>query len=268
MSQAHATKPLLTGVGLRLNYGSVEALAGVDLTVEVGSIIAVVGANGCGKSSLLRVLACVTPDGVSSGRVEYAGLNASSHGDRGRALAAVRALVPQRPEVGAAFSAREVVRLGRYAVGPDEHAVDRALADVGLSARASVAYTALSGGERQRVAIARALAQLDHGGVLLLDEPFGGIDPGEVVRIARALHARAQKGAVVMSLHDPGLARAIATHALVLQAGRAMVFGLADQVLTAAHLTKAYGSPMREASGWIMPQLDAPSFSSQGRMQP
>lgn len=239
--------PLIRAEGIGLRFGEVVALSDASLSVQEGEIWAIVGANGCGKSSFLRVLAALESPPRAQGAVTYA---------RTAPLAAQRAFVPQRPEVGAAFTARDVVRLGRFAVGPDDSAVDRALAEVGLSHRAHVSFAALSGGERQRAAIARAFAQVDRGGVLLLDEPFSGIDPAEVARIAQALRARARRGAVVLSLHDPGLARAIATHAAILRGGRIAEAGLADAILTAANLSVAYGHPMRNLDGWIVPELD------------
>lgn len=273
-AQTQVSTPLLTAHELTLTYGGFAALAGISLELRAGEILAVVGANGCGKSSLLRVLAQLGGAGRVGGRVCYAAragasVGASTSGatsasastsSSSSSLAAVRAFVPQRPEVSAAFTAREVVRLGRFSVGRDESAVERALEAVGLSARADLPFHTLSGGERQRVAIARALAQLDQpagrAGVLILDEPFGGIDPGEVARIARALQARADGGAaVVLSLHDPGLARAIATTALVMKSGRAIAAGAAGEVLTASCLGDAYGHPMRDADGWIVPEL-------------
>lgn len=239
--------PLIRAAGVGLRFGEIVALADANIEIREGEIWAIVGANGCGKSSLLRVLAALESPARTQGTVTYA---------RKEPLAAQRAFVPQRPEVGAAFSARDVVRLGRFAVGRDDAAVDRALGEVGLPHRAEIAFAALSGGERQRVAIARAFAQVDRGGVLLLDEPFSGIDPAEVARIAGALRARARRGAVVLSLHDPGLARAIATHAAILRGGRITESGAAEVILTTANLSAAYAHPMRNLGGWIVPELD------------
>ena len=238
--------PLLRAERVGLRFGEIVALSNASLAVHQGEIWAVVGANGCGKSSLLRVLAALESPARAQGSVTYA---------QKSSLASQRAFVPQRPEVGAAFSARDVVRLGRFAVGRDEAAVDRALAEVGLLHRAHIAFAALSGGERQRVAIARAFAQVDAGGVLLLDEPFSGIDPAEVARIAAALRDRARRGAIVLSLHDPGLARAIATHAAILRGGRVIESGAAADVLTASNLTAAYSHPMLNLAGWVVPDL-------------
>ena len=114
---------------------------------------------------------------------------------------------------------------------PDEHAVDRALADVGLSARASVAYTALSGGERQRVAIARALAQLDHGGVLLLDEPRSNLDPAAIEQVEPLIGAAVGRTRVIAS-HDPAGGLAEADLVLGLRNGAATLLAPAAQVTT------------------------------------
>jgi ABC-type cobalamin/Fe3+-siderophores transport system ATPase subunit len=241
---------LLAAQSIARRFGAFEALADTTLSIGVGEIVALVGANGCGKSTLLRALAGIA-DG--SGAVLLDGRATTRE-----AAARVRAFVPQRPEVAADFTAREVVELGRFARGFDPGAVDRALAAVGLSARAERPVRLLSGGERQRVAVARALAQIDGAErpLLLLDEPFSGIDPGEVARIVAALRALATRGAVVLSLHEPGLARAVATRALVMRGGRVIADGSARETLTAEILSEAYGHPMVESVGWLAPDLD------------
>jgi ABC-type cobalamin/Fe3+-siderophores transport system ATPase subunit len=236
-----ADAPLLELRDATVRYGATPALTGASLAVRAGELVAVVGRNASGKSTLLRALAGLVPcEGW---------LRPAPTPDR-------VAFVPQRPEVAADFTAREVVRLGRHAVGPDERAVQGALEAVGLAGRAETAVHAMSGGERQRVAVARAFAQLDGGGVLLLDEPFAGIDPGEVARLAAALAARARRGAVVVSLHDPGLARAIATRAVAVAGGRIVADGVADAVLSPDRLTGVYGHEIVDRAAWLSPRLD------------
>lgn len=243
---------LLEATGVSVRFGDFVALRDAGLSIAVGQIWAIVGPNGSGKSTLLRALAGLETEPRRTGLVRYAASGA---------LARQRGFVPQQPELSAPFSAREVVRLGRYAQGTDatrdEAAVERAIAEVGLTHRADRLFHELSGGERQRVAVARAFAQVDAGGILFLDEPFAAVDPAEVARMARALGGRAERGAVVLTLHDPGLARAIATHAAILRAGTVERAGLAREVLTAAALSEAYGHEMRDIGGWIVPSLSA-----------
>ena len=252
MSGSAREAPIIEACGVAKRYGAFEALAATSLTIDVGEIVAIVGANGSGKSTLLRLLAGVGGERPSEGVVRLEGKSWTRE-----AAARVRAFVPQRPDVAADFTAREVVRLGRFARGFDEGAVTRALAIVGLAARANRAVDTLSGGERQRVAVARALAQIDGAKrpLLLLDEPFSGIDPGEVARVIVSLRDIARSGAVVLSLHDPGLARLIATRALVLREGRVLFDGPAREVLTAANLSAAYRHPMMESAEWLAPVI-------------
>lgn len=240
VSSPAVASPLLALSRATVRHGAFVALRDASLAVGRGELVAVVGRNASGKSTLLRALAGLQPaDGTLVPRPTPATV----------------AFVPQRPEVSADFTAREVVALGRHAVGADAAAVDQALDEVGIAERAHLPVHAMSGGERQRVAVARAFAQLSAGGVLLLDEPFAGIDPAEAARLARALARRARAGAVVVSLHDPGLARAIATRAVVVDAGRIVADGAAAEVLTPAILTAAYGHEIRAASDWLAPAL-------------
>jgi iron complex transport system ATP-binding protein len=235
-------------------FGAFEALAPTSFSIDAGAIVALVGANGSGKSTLLRaVVGGLVADEHAGGRVTLRGHDLA---DREHA-ARVRAFVPQRPELSADFTAREVVELGRFARGPSPEAVVRALEAVGLTSRADRLVHTLSGGERQRVAIARALAQVDgaDGAFLALDEPFSGIDPGEVARIARVLRNFARRGAVLLSLHEPGLARAIAERAIVLRGGRVLADGPAPSTLVPRVLTEAYGHAIVESPSWLVPEL-------------
>jgi iron complex transport system ATP-binding protein len=189
-----------------------------------GSLTAIVGANGVGKSTLLRVLlGLVTP---RTGRVVLHGrdLGACSAVERAR----VMAYVPQRAEGGQGFSVREMVGMGRYALrGGDSHEaeVEGALARLSLVDRGSDAFGALSAGQQQRALLARALAQLGAGcgdaglagKVLLADEPVAAMDAGHGLATLGLLRSLADAGmCVVCVMHDLNLVLRMATRVVAL----------------------------------------------------
>lgn len=154
------------------------------------------------------------------------------------------AYVPQRGEVAFAFTAREVVRLGRYAAGGGPGA-DEALAAVGLAERADEQYGELSAGQQQRVTVARALAQVwgRRESVILADEPVSAMDPAHALRTMDLLAAHARAGGTVVAvLHDLSLVLRYATGVVVLEEeGRVIA-----RELTPAVLERAFGVGFRE----------------------
>jgi manganese/iron transport system ATP-binding protein len=145
-------------------------------------------------------------------------------------------------------SALDVVLMGRYRrVGwlrrphrSDREAATAALERVGLAHRARDRFGTLSGGQRQRVLIARAIAQGSR--LLLLDEPFNGVDTAtQDLLVAVLAEQRAGGVAVVISIHDLAVATAACTHALLLDR-HAVAFGPVDEVLTPGYLREAYGA--------------------------
>ncbi len=220
-----------------------------DLTAsfEPGRMTAVVGPNGAGKSTLLQALAgqlrvwkgCITLDGQA--------LTGRSHRD----IASTIAVTTQRPQVAAPFSVRKVVSLGRYAVGPDPAAVDRAIARMNLSEHADQIIQELSVGQQQRVTLARALAQLEGGAekrVLLADEPTAAMDPRFEVSTMSALRDLARTGAiVVVVMHGVDLALREADDALVLTSeGGVDAAGPVRDTLTPERLARVFETPFVE----------------------
>ena len=197
--------------GLGIRFGDVQALRDVDLAIEAGRHIAVLGANGSGKSVLLRTLhGLLVP---TTGTITFAG-----HAERPRS----QAMVFQRP----VMLRRTALANVEYALGINgtapadrEQLARRAIARVGLSHIARRQARALSGGEQQRIALARAWAL--EPALLFLDEPTSSLDPaaaGEVERIVQEIHAAGTT--VVMTTHNLGLARRFADEIFFLDAGR------------------------------------------------
>ncbi|MGO4617130.1 heme ABC transporter ATP-binding protein [Nocardia sp. 2YAB30] len=222
-----------------------RVLEGIDFEVVAGQVVALVGPNGAGKSTLLAALAGeLTP---SEGVVELDG-RALAHWSP-LDMARRRAVLPQSHTVGFPFTAREVVAMGR---APwvrterrecDEEQIAAAMAATDVEHLAARSFPTLSGGERARVALARVLAQ--DTGTLLLDEPTAALDLGHQEAVLRLATARAAAGAaVVVVLHDLGIAAAYGDRVAVLESGRIAADGPPRDVLTTALLTRVYQHPV------------------------
>jgi manganese/zinc/iron transport system ATP- binding protein len=226
---------------LTVSYSAKPVLWDVDAAFPEGALSAIVGPNGAGKSTLLRAALGLVP--ADAGQALVLGRPAR------QALDQV-AYVPQREAVDWDFpiTVREVVEMGRYrAVGwvrrlrrGDRAAVDAALERVGLTAYARRQIGELSGGQRQRVFLARALAQ--NAPVLVMDEPFAGVDARtESALLALLAEQRDEGRSVVLVHHDLGTVRRSFDWALVLNV-RAIACGPVEEVLVPGVLARAYGA--------------------------
>jgi iron complex transport system ATP-binding protein len=228
--------------GLTVVRGGATVVDGVTFTAPAGAVTALIGANGAGKSSVLKAVLGLLP---AAGSVRWAGedLRALPAAARARRLG----YVPQRSLLHAALSGAEVVAMARFAQrgalarlsAADGAAVAAALARAGASAFADRRFDRLSCGEAQRVLIARALA----GGAraILLDEPTAGLDIGQALAVLALLRGLAAEGCAVLAvLHDLEQVRACADGAVLLQRGRVLAAGPVAEVLAAGPLRAAF----------------------------
>lgn len=201
---APTAAPVVTLEHVTVRHGEVVALEDVSLEVAAGSVDALVGMNGAGKSTLFSAIMGRVP--LHHGSVRVFGGAPSAARRAGRI-----AFMPQGDTLDRAFplSVREVVTMGRFgrmgamrrARASDRDAVEDALARVQLSDLAARPIGALSGGQRTRALLARALVQ--DAELLLLDEPFAGVDHRSEALIAQVLTALARDGrSIVVSTHD------------------------------------------------------------------
>ena len=229
--------------GLGVQIGGRWLLRDVDLTVSPSEVVALVGPNGAGKSTLLRALAGDKP--ASAGRVLLDGRPIEDY--RPRDLALRRAVLPQQAVIQFAFTAREVVEMGRAPYGSDEEAdaaiVTRSLEHAEAGHLADRIYPSLSVGEQSRVSLARVLAQ--ETPILLLDEPTAALDlrhQGLVMSLCRRI-ARAG-GTVLVVLHDLNLAAGFADRVVLLCDGRLVADGTPVDTLTESLLSDVFACPI------------------------
>lgn len=249
-----ADGPLLAQVkGLTAGYGrpgqSRPALQGIGLELRAGEMVAVVGPNGSGKTTLVRCIAGVLRPW--SGEVRVCGADVTALPQR--EVARRVAVVPQDPSLPDGFAALETVLMGRTPYlgllqneGPaDLEAARRAMLATGVWDLAARPLGSLSGGERRRVVLARALAQ--DTPVLLLDEPTAHLDIGHqaaVLRLVRAL-CRSQSKAALAVVHDLTLAGQFADRLVLMDRGRVVAEGSAEDVLRPSVLGAVYGTRVR-----------------------
>lgn len=221
-------------------YGRDTVLEGISGVIEPGASLALIGPNGAGKSTLIRAVLGLVP--VVAGRIEVFGEAPA------RARRRV-AYVPQADALDATFpvSALHVVLMGRYRrIGwlrrpgrADREAARHALEQVGLSERAAHRFGTLSGGQRQRVLLARAMAQ--EAELLLLDEPFNGVDTTTTDVLLQLLSDLRDRGvAVMLSTHDLAIAHLACGEACLINR-RQVAFGPIQEALTPESLRETYG---------------------------
>lgn len=216
------------------------------LQIPPGQVTVVLGPNGCGKSTVLRLAAGLLSPTAGAVTLDGRAIHALAEPQR----AARVAYVPQRSTVGAPFTVAQVVALGRHALPPNPARIQAALELVRLDHRSSEPFHHLSAGQQQRVALARALAQHEPGGIILLDEVLSAVDLPETLHLVRVLRELAERSAtILLATHDLALARAVGHTAWYLQHGQTAAWGPAADILTPARLAALVGVPVVGAEG-------------------
>ncbi len=227
------------------SYGQRKAVDRLSLGLEPGRFYAVIGPNGCGKTTLMDLM-CRHRE-PNSGTLRLNGNSLYRYS--ARALARHVALVPQEYRVNFPYTAREVVAMARYphlprfsAPGADDmEVVESAMRECRAEMLADRFITELSGGEKQRVVFARALAQQTP--VLLLDEPCANLDIHYALILMEAAAGRAKKhgNTVAAVMHDINLALRYADELVLMKQGKTAAAGPIRKVLEPGMLQQVFG---------------------------
>ncbi len=217
MTDAHADNAGdsegLVARGVSRRFGARWALAGVDVDVPRGGGLMIVGANGCGKTTLLRCLATALP--IHVGQVSYGGVDLWTHR---RALRSQIALLTHATRLYTDLDAHDNLRVWARLAGVEVD-VRTALERVGLPVDRKDPIRTFSAGMKRRLALARSL--LGEPELVLFDEPFAALDPaGRDLVMERVLELRRGGATFVMATHMPSTAAAVCEQAIVLDSGR------------------------------------------------
>lgn len=238
--------PVLRLDGVAFTYPGGAGVSGLDIAIAPGEAVALIGPNGAGKSTLLKGVLGLVPQ--TAGRMSFADGAAAAAQRPVHAPNGMVGFLPQSVELDTDFpiNLEQVVMQGRFrSLGlfrwpgaADRAAVRDALATVGLGALAKRRFGELSGGQRQRGLLARALASEPR--LLLLDEPFNGLDQPNRDALIDTIRTLKQRGvAVLVSTHDLELARLVCD-TVVLVNGTQLASGPVDEVLTLGNVQECF----------------------------
>jgi ABC-type sugar transport system ATPase subunit len=223
-------KTLLELRGVEKSFGPVRALMGVDLTVEAGMVNALVGDNGAGKSTVIKIVSGIeTPDG---GEIRWRGQPVHIHSPRDSSELGIAtvyqdlALCDNLDIVQNMFLGREITKFGELNEPPMEKAARRTLADLHVTTVRSIRQpvASLSGGQRQSVAVARAV--LWNSQLMILDEPTASLGVAQTAQVLQLVRRLADQGyGVVLVSHNLTDVFEVADRISILRLGRAVVEG-------------------------------------------
>ncbi|MBC8632576.1 ABC transporter ATP-binding protein [[Eubacterium] tenue] len=234
----------ITTKNLNISYGNVDIVKDLNLNIPKGKITTIIGANGCGKSTILKTIGrVITP---KSGNIYINGKDI--YKENPREIAKNMAILPQSPQAPSGLTVEELIAYGRFphqkgfgkANDKDKDIVNWALEITGIEEFKDRNIDDLSGGQRQRAWIAMALAQ--ETDILLLDEPTTYLDLAHQLEILKLLEDlnKNQGRTIVMVIHEINNAARFADHMIGIKKGRVVCEGSADEVMTKENLKEIF----------------------------
>lgn len=228
-------------------YDGKDIVQDVCCRVEAGEILCLVGPNGCGKTTLFRLILGLEP--ITNGQIYIQGqeIGHISPKEMARAIA----YIPQYHEPIFSYTVLDMVMMGRLShvsslhtpKSTDREAAFAALEQLGIAHLTNQNYTLLSGGQRQMVLIARAICQ--SAKMMIMDEPSANLDYANQQLLMEVITDLAQQGySIIMSTHNPEHPLSFAHKVMLMQQGKVAAFGAPDTVITPQVLEQVYGIEM------------------------
>ncbi|RLP11576.1 iron ABC transporter ATP-binding protein [Propionibacterium australiense] len=244
---------MISAKAITKSYGARRVLDSITLDLPAGGVVALVGANGAGKSTFLSVISRLLA--ADAGSVTVGGLDVTSaHPGR---LARTLSVLRQDNHLDVRLTVRDLVAFGRYPhshgrlTTDDDRIVDEAMDWMDLGELADRYLDEMSGGQRQRAFVAMVLAQQTP--YVLLDEPLNNLDMVHSVSMMTTLRAAATEleRTIVVVLHDINMAAAWADHVVALRDGALVAQGTPEQIMTRQCLSEVFGMdvPVHEIDG-------------------
>lgn len=236
-------EPMIEVKDLHFAYKKHKVLEGIDLSLFRGEVVSLLGPNGCGKSTLTRLILKLL-DGEDKIRIAGRSLREYSH----KEIAAHIAYIPQYHHVPFGYSVLEMVVMGRvsklgFFASPsnkDYEVASAALRRVGIAELENRPFGQLSGGQKQLVLLARAIAQ--EVNVFIMDEPVNGLDYGNQIRLLELIGSLAKEGYTFLkTTHYPDHALLVSSRVVVMNGGVIIADGAPEEVIRSDMIKRVYG---------------------------
>ena len=229
---------------VNISYGNVDIVENLNLEIPKGKITTIIGANGCGKSTILKTIARIIS--AKSGDIYINSKNIKTQ--KSKEIAKTMAVLPQNPQAPNGLTVEELIAYGRFPhkngfktdKNEDKEIVDWALKSTGIYEFKNRKIEDLSGGQRQRAWIAMALAQKTD--ILLLDEPTTYLDLAHQLEVLEVLDELNKKynTTIVMVIHELNNAARFAHHMIGIKKGKICCEGSPDEVMTKENLRELF----------------------------
>jgi iron complex transport system ATP-binding protein len=233
---------LIDAKNISFSYGNKQILTNIDFQLYQGDVLSLVGQNGCGKTTLLKILLGIFK---SNGEIKILSKNINEY--KNKELAKLISYVPQTHQIPFDYTVFDVVLMGRLAhIGlfsnyslKDKEIALKALEKVGIGHLKDNIYSKISGGERQLAFIARALTQ--ESKIIFMDEPVTGLDYGNQLKLLKFLKELSNEGyTFVKTTHYPDHALYASNKVMMLKNGQILDVGNINEKLTSTNIKKLY----------------------------